>query len=138
MGAAPTLIPLSRAFPFVLGHEIGGTVIETGDACDVPVGTRVAVNPDINCAARGITPLCPPCAAGWPSSCQNGASGVITAGTALGFTSGLGGRWAQQVVAHASMLHPGPPAVPDAAISLHAPSSIAVHRLLRSPPREDD
>jgi L-iditol 2-dehydrogenase len=138
MGAAPTLIPLSRAFPFVLGHEIGGTVIETGAECDVAVGTRVAVNPDINCVARGITPVCGPCAAGWPSSCHNGASGVLTPGTALGFTSDLGGGWAQQVVAHTSMLHPVPPTVPDAAISLHEPLSIAVHGLLRAPPRDGD
>lgn len=138
MGAAPTLIPLSRAFPFVLGHEIGGTVIETGPDCDVPIGTRVAVNPDINCEARGITPPCGPCAAGWPSSCHNAGSGVVTPGTALGFTNGLGGGWAGQVVAHTSMLHRVPDAVPDAAVSLHEPLSIAVHGLLRCPPRDGD
>lgn len=138
MGAAPTLIPLSRAFPFVLGHEIGGTVTETGDQCDVPLGTRVAVNPDINCVARGINPVCGSCAAGWPSSCHNAGSGVLTPGTALGFTNQLGGGWAQQVVAHTSMLHPVPASVPDAAISLHEPLSIAVHGLLRAPPRNGD
>ena len=138
MGPAPTLIPLSRAFPFVLGHEIGGTVIEPGPGCDLPVGTRVAVNPDINCAARGIEPECPSCAAGWPSSCHNVGSGVLTPGMALGFTSGLGGGWAEQVVAHASMLHRVPDRLPDAAVSLHEPLSIAVHGLRRAPPRDGD
>jgi len=138
MGAAPTLMPLAHAFPFVLGHEIGGTVVEAGPDCDVPVGTRVAVNPDINCVARGIDPVCPSCAAGWPSSCHNASSGVLTPGMALGFTSGLGGGWAEQVVAHASMLHRVPYAVPDAAVSLHEPVSIAVHGLLRDPPTDGD
>src|SRR5260370_41594218 len=67
-----------------------------------------------------------------------GGVGCCASCTALGLTSGLGGGWAQQVVAHASMLHPVPSAVPDAAISLHEPLSIAVHGLLRSPPREGD
>ena len=138
MGAAPTLMPLARAFPFVLGHEIGGTVVEAGPSCAVAVGTRVAVNPDINCVARGIEPVCRACAAGWLSSCHNASSGVVTPGMALGFTNGLGGGWAEQVVAHTSMLHLVPDRVPDAAVSLHEPLSIAVHGLLRDPPRDGD
>ena len=138
MGAAPTLMPLGHAFPFVLGHEIGGTVIEVGPDCDVPVGTRVAVNPDINCVARGIDPPCRPCVSGWPSSCHNAFSGVLTPGSALGFTSDLGGGWAEHVVAHTSMLHRVPDAVSDHAVSLHEPVSIAVHGLLRDPPRDGD
>ena len=135
MGPSPTLIPLARAFPFVLGHEIGGTVVEAGPACDVATGTRVAVNPDINCAARGIEPRCPACAAGRPSSCHNAGSGVLTPGTALGFTSGLGGGWAEQVVAHRSMLFVLPDGVSDRGASLHEPVSIATHGLLRRPPQ---
>jgi threonine dehydrogenase-like Zn-dependent dehydrogenase len=138
MGPSPTLVPLARAFPFVLGHEIGGTVVEAGPACDVPVGTRVAVNPDINCEARGIDPPCRACANGWPSSCHNAGSGVLTPGTALGFTSDLGGGWAEQVVAHSSMLHRVPDAVPDGAVSLHEPLSIALHGVLRARPVDGD
>ncbi len=138
MGPSPTLVPLARAFPFVLGHEIGGTVVEAGPDCDVAVGTRVAVNPDINCEARGIDPPCRACAAGWPSSCHNAGSGVLTPGTALGFTSDLGGGWAEQLVAHSSMLFPVPDAVPDGAVSLHEPLSIALHGLLRARPADGD
>jgi threonine dehydrogenase-like Zn-dependent dehydrogenase len=57
---------------------------------------------------------------------------------ALGFTRGLGGGWADQVVAHRSMLFPIPDAVDDRAASLHEPVSIAVHGLLRQPPRAGD
>ena len=138
MGAAPTLRALAYAFPFVLGHEIGGTVVEAGPDCDVPVGTRVAVNPDINCVARGVDPPCRACAAGWPSSCHNAYSGVLTPGPALGYTSDLGGGWAEQVLAHVSSLHRVPDAVSDEAVSLHEPVSIAVHGLLRDPPRDGD
>lgn len=138
MGAAPTLRPMSYAFPFILGHEIGGVVVEAGADCDTAVGTRVAVLPDINCEARGIAPLCPACARGWPSSCHNAGSGVFTRGPALGYTSGLGGGWAEQLVAHRSMLFPVPEAVPEAGLSLHEPLSIALHGLLRAPAHDGD
>jgi threonine dehydrogenase-like Zn-dependent dehydrogenase len=121
------------AFPFLLGHEIAGRVIEAGPDCPVPVGTRVAVNPCIACAPRGIDPPCEHCARGWASSCLNLDSKIVTGGRALGYTQGLGGGWAEQVLAHASMLFPIPDAVPDRAASLHEPISIASHGLTRAP-----
>ncbi|TMK65489.1 MAG: zinc-binding dehydrogenase [Actinobacteria bacterium] len=136
IGATPALVPLARAFPFVLGHEIAGRVIEAGPDCPVAVGTRVAVNPDLSCVARGIDPVCAACAAGAESSCQNVDSEVLTPGMSLGMTSGLGGGWAEQVLAHSSMLHAVPDSVPERAASLHEPLSIAVHGLLRSPPED--
>lgn len=140
MGAAPALGTAleSHAFPFVLGHELAGVVIEAGPDCTVAVGTRVAVLPDITCAARHIDPPCRPCANGWASACQNLGSGVLTPGSALGFTSGLGGGWAEQALAHESMLFPLPDTVGDDAAPLHEPVSIAVHGLLRAPPTDGD
>src|SRR5258708_21824809 len=125
-------------FPFLVGHEIAGRVIETGSGCDVPRGTRVAVDPVIACAARGISPVCRMCASGIESCCLALGSGVLTPGMSIGFTVGLGGGWADQVLAHRSMLHPLPEAVPDAIASLHEPVSVAVHGLLRKPPRDGD
>jgi threonine dehydrogenase-like Zn-dependent dehydrogenase len=125
-------------FPFLLGHEIAGRVIEVGDDCDVPVGTRVAVDPVLACVARGIMPRCRMCALGRASCCLELGRGVLTPGMSLGFTVGLGGGWADQVVGHRSMLHPIPDAVPDAIASLHEPVSIGVHALLRKPPRDGD
>jgi threonine dehydrogenase-like Zn-dependent dehydrogenase len=125
-------------FPFLLGHEIAGTIIEAGAGCDLPVGTRVAVDPAIPCAARGIEPVCRMCAAGHASCCLALGSGVTTPGMSIGFTVGLGGGWAEQVLAHRSMLHVIPDAVPDAIASLHEPVSIGVHGLLRKPPRDGD
>ena len=136
-GPSPTLATLA-AFPFVMGHEIGGRVIEAGSECPIAVGTRVAVDPTIGCVARGIEPACRHCAAGWAQNCLNLGAKVLTPGLGLGFTSDLGGGWAEQVMAHASMLHPLPDGVPDSAASLHEPTSIAVHGLMRQPPRARD
>ena len=139
MGGAPALAAaMGVGFPFVLGHEIAGVVESVGPECDVAVGTRVAVLPDINCEPRGIDPPCPACGRGWPSGCHNAGSGVLTPGSALGFTTGLGGGWADLVVAHDSMLFPLPDAVSDHAATLHEPVSIAVHGLLRAPIRDGD
>lgn len=52
------------AYPVVPGHEIAGTIIETGAAVrDVAVGDRVAVDPLIICGQ------CAACRAGRPSLC---------------------------------------------------------------------
>lgn len=121
-----------------LGHEIAGLVVEAGPDCEVAVGTAVAVDPVIACVARGIDPPCRPCAEGRASTCHNFGSRVLTPGMGLGFTSGLGSGWAEQVVAHRSMLHALPAAVPVDTASLHEPLSIAVHGLLRQPPQDRD
>jgi L-iditol 2-dehydrogenase len=134
-GASPTLSSYV-SLPWLLGHEIAGRVIEAGPFSGVSEGDRVAVAPTITCEARGIDPACPPCQRGQISSCQNLDSKVMTPGMALGFTTGLGGGWADQVVGHRSMLFAVPEAVPDRAASLHEPVSIATHGLLRAPPAE--
>src|SRR5437764_12580947 len=100
-----------------------------GQQCPHAVGTRVAVDPCIPCAPRGIDPPCANCARGWTSSCLNLDSRVLSAGRSLGFTQGLGGGWAEQTLAHATMLHAIPDAVPDRGASLHEPVSIASHGL---------
>jgi threonine dehydrogenase-like Zn-dependent dehydrogenase len=137
-GPSPTLMGMAGAFPFVLGHEIAGRIVEAGSECTFAVGTRVAVDPCIPCAPRGIEPLCTNCARGWTSSCLNLDSRIVSGGRSLGFTQGLGGGWAEQVLAHASMLHALPDAVPDRMASLHEPVSIASHGILRAPPRDGE
>jgi L-iditol 2-dehydrogenase len=132
---SPTLRGVAE-FPFELGHEIAGTIIEVGDDCPVAVGTRVALDPIIPCLPRGIDPPCANCAKGWASSCLNFDSHVMTGGRALGYTRGLGAGWAEQVLGHPSMLHPIPEGVPERAASLHEPVSIAVHGLAHHPPAQ--
>jgi L-iditol 2-dehydrogenase len=131
-GPSPTLMGIG-AFPFVLGHETAGRVVEAGPECSVSVGTRVVIDPCIPCLPRGINPPCANCARGWTSSCLNLDSGIVSSGRSLGFTWDLGGGWSDMVVAHDSMLHALPDAVPDRAASLYEPVSIACHGLLRAP-----
>jgi threonine dehydrogenase-like Zn-dependent dehydrogenase len=132
-GGSPTLVSVGT-LPFVLGHEIAGSIIEAGPDCPWAVGTRVAVDPILPCLVRGIVPPCANCERGWPSSCLELDSRVLTPGRSIGFTDGLGGGWADQVVAHASMLHEIPSGVPDRIAALHEPISIALHGLGRRPP----
>ena len=134
-GPSPALASMG-SFPFILGHEIGGHVVEAGQECPLAPGTRVVVDPCIPCLPRGIDPPCLNCARGWTSSCLNLDSRIVSSGRTLGFTSNLGGGWSEQVVAHASMLHPIPEAVPESAACLHEPVSIACHGLLRAPPTD--
>ncbi len=135
-GPSPTLAAMGT-FPFILGHETAGRIVEVGPECRVAVGTRVAVDPCIPCLPRGLSP-CSNCARGWSSSCLNLDSGVLSSGRSLGYTTGLGGGWADVVVAHESMLHPLPDAVPDRAASLYEPVSISCHALLRAAPTDGD
>ena len=79
--------------PMEMGHEVSGTIVEAGPACPFPVGTEVAVDPTLACAARGLEP-CPMCAVGAYSSCHRLGSKAFTPGFGLGFTVGLGGRGA--------------------------------------------
>ena len=135
VNGSPTLRGIAD-FPFELGHEIAGTVIEVGDDCPFTVGTRVAVDPIIPCLPRGIDPPCANCANGWTSSCLHFDSHVVTGGRSLGYTRGLGSGWSEQVLAHTSMLHPVPDGVPDKVAALHEPVSIALHGLAHRPPDE--
>ncbi len=132
-GGSPTLVTVGT-LPFVLGHEIAGSIIEVGPDCPWTIGTRVAVDPILPCLVRGIVPPCANCERGWPSSCLELDSRILTPGRSIGFTDGLGGGWADQVVAHPSMLHEIPVGVPDRIAGLHEPVSIALHGLGWRPP----
>jgi threonine dehydrogenase-like Zn-dependent dehydrogenase len=136
-GPTPQLLAYV-ALPMELGHEISGVVTEAGPEVTMSVGTRVAVDPVVGCLARGIEPRCPACRAGATASCHQLGSHRTTAGMMLGYSNDLGGGWSEEVLAHRSMLHAVPDAVPDRAIVLHEPLSIAVHGLLRRPPRPGD
>jgi len=57
--------PYAR-YPQICGHEISGTVAATGPAVtDLPIGTRVVVEPFLGCGT------CYPCRVGKPNCCAN-------------------------------------------------------------------
>jgi threonine dehydrogenase-like Zn-dependent dehydrogenase len=102
--ASPSTSPFST-FPFVLGHELVGEVIESGAGVkSVRAGDRVAANPLLCCEARAISPVCAACAAGDHGRCANFTGGALPAGMLIGTTRGIGGGWGEQFVAHESQL----------------------------------
>src|SRR5262249_14015470 len=59
-------------FPQILGHEVVAEVVALGPAAEgLEIGDRVVLNPWLSCAPRGVSPLCPACAAGDLSLCWN-------------------------------------------------------------------
>jgi threonine dehydrogenase-like Zn-dependent dehydrogenase len=106
------------SFPFVPGHEVVGELDD---------GTRVVIEPVLNCEARGIDPMCGPCAAGDNGNCERIAFGHLEPGLQTGFCADTGGGWGLALVAHGSQLHRVPEGMSDEAAVLVEPTACAVH-----------
>lgn len=127
LGTSPSTSPFS-SFPFVLGHELVGTIDAVGaDVTSVGVGDRVTVNPLLCCESRGVTPPCAACLAGHHSRCAHFTDGALPAGMFIGTTRGLGGGWGEYFVAHVSQLLRVPDTVTDAAAVMTEPFACCVH-----------
>src|SRR5919199_6724579 len=134
--SSPYFSPLTSP-PFVMGHEIVGTVAE--DNSGFSSGERVVVEPALGCAVRGIEPPCAYCASGRHALCLNVAKGDISPGIQTGFCGDTGGGWSGgTLVAHPSQLHRVPEAVPDEAAVAIEPLACAVHAALKASPTRDD
>jgi threonine dehydrogenase-like Zn-dependent dehydrogenase len=108
---------LAPYLPTILGHEIGGRVVQASNG-SVPVGTRVAVRPGISCGR------CP--------ACQRGQSQRCPLRTRLGYERN--GGLAPLVAAPAENIYP----VPESAASvapLIEPLCVAIHAVKRAAPR---
>ncbi len=119
--SSPALSPFF-SFPAVLGHEILGEID----------GTRVAVNPLLACADRGL-PLCEKCAAGEEGLCQNVAEGGLAPGM-LGYHRDLSGGWGEWVLARPERLYPIPEGVPDERAVLAEPLAVVLRGLKKLSP----
>lgn len=117
------------SLPFVPGHEVVGELLE--DVDDLPVGTRVVLEPVLSCPARGLDP-CPSCAAGLTGRCDRVTTGHVSAGLQTGYCADTGGGWSRQFVAHRSQLHPVPDGLSDRTAVLVEPLACAVHTALRA------
>lgn len=125
--ASPTTSPFS-SFPFVLGHENVGDVVEVGRGVSrVRVGERVVANPLLCCEPRGVEPRCEACVAGNHSRCAHFTDGALPPGMLIGTTRGTGGSWGEQFVAHESQLVRVPDAVSDEEAVLVEPLACSVH-----------
>lgn len=117
------------SMPMVLGHEVVADLLD--DCEDLPAGTRVALDPVLTCAARGVDP-CPACRDGATNRCDRITVGNVAPGLQTGFCADTGGGWGQVVTAHRSQLHPVPDAWSDAQAILLEPTACAVHTALRA------
>jgi threonine dehydrogenase-like Zn-dependent dehydrogenase len=128
--------PLSAivSAPHIMGHEVVGTVIETGGAVRyIRKGDRVAVSPLLSCAPRGL-PLCDSCRRGDYPLCHRFFDGSFAKGMHLGTCSDVGGGFAEAMSVHESMLFPIPDSVPFDAAVLADPFAVSLHAVLRAPP----
>ncbi len=126
--------PVAPSRPAVIpGHEIVGRVAAAWDAraldeAGLAPGERVVVDPVLSCVARGLE-SCAHCARGWHSQCLRQAHPIPATGKGVGFTASLGGGWADDVVAHGTMLHAVPDVVDDQTAILAEPLSVVLSGL---------
>jgi erythritol/L-threitol dehydrogenase len=111
-GAESLLLEPYASLPAVLGHEVVAEVAEAPPGSEWRPGDRVAVEPVLPCAVRGVPP-CRYCAAGAYNLCENFLTGDLAPGVILGFTRGVGGGMAEMMAAHPSRLVRVPDHVPD-------------------------
>jgi len=99
----------------------------------------VVLQPVLGCAARGITPMCPACAAGQVGNCGYLAFGHIRPGLQTGFCADTGGGWSSTgLVAHASQIFAVPDGLSDADAVTTEPVACAVHAVLGAGLRDGD
>lgn len=123
------------SFPHVLGHEVVGTVVETGaEARGLSPGDRVVLNPWLTCAPRGVDPVCGACAAGDLSQCWSFDRGGIAPGMHIGLCRDVPGGFAELMAAHDSMWHPVPDGLSDEAAVLADPFAVSLHAVTRHAP----
>ncbi|KQT11599.1 zinc-dependent alcohol dehydrogenase [Ramlibacter sp. Leaf400] len=110
------------SFPLIVGHEFAGTVVES-DQARVPVGSVVAVNPQIACGH------CRYCAMGRPTLCDDRR---LMGGR-------IDGGWTDYVTVPAWNAHPLPAGTDPAVAPLLEPLSVATHAVMeRLPVRAGD
>lgn len=127
------------SWPMWLGHECVAVIDETGPGVSgFRKGDRVVVEPALSCVPRGISPVCPRCAAGKFAVCENTSAGPLPPGTMIGYNNFTGGSWGEYFVAHESQLYRPPERLPDEQAAIVDPVACAVHGVLRHRPGDDE
>lgn len=129
------------SFPHVLGHEATGTVERTGPGVTrAREGDRVVLDPWLTCHVRGTVPPCGACARGDFPLCERptrGATDRLPAGIHTGNCAGVIGAFADRFEAHETQLVPVPGDLSFEQEVLADPFAVALHAVLRHPPRDD-
>jgi threonine dehydrogenase-like Zn-dependent dehydrogenase len=114
------------SFPHVLGHEVVGRRLDTGE--------RVVLNPWLSCVPRGVDPPCEACGDGRYPWCRNFRSGDLPVSIHLGNCAAAAGAHAERFAAHVSQLFAIPDDVCDEAAVLADPVSVSLRSILLAPP----
>jgi len=128
---SPYLAPVI-SMPFVLGHELVGTIEEMGaEVSGFSIGDRVVLHPALGCRVRGIEPMCDACSDQRDALCRSVTRGDISAGIQTGYCRDTGGGWGDSLVAHQSQVYKVPDAMSDTVAVLTEPFACALHAALR-------
>jgi len=114
------------SFPHVLGHEVVGRRLDTGE--------RVVLNPWLSCVPRGVDPPCEACGDGRYPWCRNFRSGDLPVSIHLGNCAAAAGAHAERFAAHVSQLFAIPGDVCDEAAVLADPVSVSLRSIVLAPP----
>lgn len=129
---APAALPGNTRF--YLGHEVVGQVIEAApQVTRFSVGDRVTMESRFlgpNCHTQEIEPPCHYCSAGQTRLCENASAGLGPVGA--------GGGWGDTFTAHESELWPVPTDLDADQASLIEPMAVALHGVLRRPPKANE
>jgi erythritol/L-threitol dehydrogenase len=112
-------------------------VVQAPPGSEWRAGDRVAVEPLLPCAVRGVPP-CRYCAAGAYNLCENFLAGDLPPGVILGFTRGAGGGMAEMMAAHPSRLVRLPDSLPDEVAVLIDSVASALQPVLDNFPSDQD
>ena len=108
--------------PMILGHEVAGTVVETGEGvARVKVGDRVAVNPSHPCGH------CRYCIEGHPNQCLD----VRFYGSAMRYPH-VQGAFRDELIITQEQAFPVKPDVPLSEAAFAEPFSVALHAATRA------
>jgi threonine dehydrogenase-like Zn-dependent dehydrogenase len=118
------------SFPFTMGHEVVGDLIDPDNGITEADGThRVVIEPVLGCIARNIPEhmVCEACSGGQTGNCTNITFGDLQPGLQSGFCCDTGGGWSTLMVAHRSQLYTVPSDMSDEAAVMVEPTACAIH-----------
>lgn len=135
---SPSTSPFA-SFPFTVGHENVGTIVEAGkEVREFKPGDRVVADPLLPCAAREINPPCPACQRGDFSLCENFQAGPLAPGLEIGTCRDTGGSWSSYFLAHETQLFKVPSQVTDENAAMVDPFCSALHAVSRNRPKDSE